>query len=93
MNYPRPSWPYLPPPSPPHSTEIEHRLTVIETIQHERLLVNEERRQKIDADLHSILSRLNWYERAILAMGGVLQILAQDKYPAIAAALKRVLAP
>ncbi len=30
MNYPPPSWHSWPPPSPPHSTELEHRLTKLE---------------------------------------------------------------
>ena len=91
MKYPPRNWPPSPPPS--HSTEIEHRLTTIEIIQEERLGVNEERRQKLDSDLRSILSRLSWHERAILVMGGILQILMQDKYPILAEALTRALHP
>ena len=91
MKPPSRNWPPSPPPS--HSTEIEHRLTAIEIIQDERLTVNDERRQKVDSDLRSILSRLSWHERAILVMGGILQILMQDKYPLLAEVLKRALHP
>ena len=91
MNYPPRSWPQSPPQS--HSTEIEHRLTTLEIVQDERMAINEERRQRLDGDLRSILSRLSWHERAILVMGGVLQILLQDKYPALAEMLRRALHP
>lgn len=69
------SLPPSPPPSPSHSVEIEHRLTV------------QEQRQD------HIAYRLSLHERAILALAGAIYVLAQDKLPAIAAAIVGVVKP
>lgn len=76
MSFPPPNWPHWLPHSPPHSTEIEHRLTELEVASR-------------DVDRHE--KRLNLHEKALLIIGGLLQILMQDKYPAIAKLLKEVL--
>lgn len=70
-----PSLPPLPPRSPSHSIEIEHRLTVQEQ-RHEHMAY-----------------RLSLHEKAILALAGGLYVLAQDKLPAIAAAIVGVVKP
>jgi hypothetical protein len=81
MKYPPTSWPPSPPHWPQHSTkEIEHRLTVLET--------------EAEADSEQIEQhdrRLNLHEKAILAIGAVLQILMQEKYPKLAELIKQVL--
>ncbi len=81
MRYPHTSWPPSPPHWPQHSPqEIEHRLTVVET----HIEVDEERIEAHDR-------RLNLHEKAILAIGVVLQILMQDKYPKLAELIKQAL--
>ena len=84
-----PSYPPLPTPS--HSNELEHRLTVVETIQVERARTNEERQKDTESRLDAHDRRLNLHEKAILAICGVLQILMQDKYPAMAELIKGLL--
>lgn len=81
MSYPPISWPPLPPHLHQHSTkELEHRLTVLET---------EAKADSEQIEQHD--RRLNLHEKAILAIGAVLQILLQDKYPKLAELIKQVL--
>jgi hypothetical protein len=75
MSFPPHGWPNWPPPSPQHSTEVEHRLTHLEGVtgkvdKHER--------------------RLNLHEKAILGIGAILQVLMQDKYPAVAKVIREI---
>ena len=81
MSYPPTSWPPSHPPLHHHSSkELEHRLTVLET--------------EAEADTDRIEQhdrRLNLHEKAILAIGVVLQILLQDKYPKLAELIKQAL--
>ena len=88
MKYPPQSWPWSQPASLPHSTEVEHRLTVVETIQEERLKTNERRHSDITELFERHDRRLNLHEKAILGLGALLQVLMQDKYPALAALIK-----
>lgn len=71
----------------PHSTEVEHRLTVVENDHAHQGDWNEATDQQLEA--HD--RRLNLHEKAILAIGAVLQILMQDKYPTLAALIKAAL--
>ena len=86
----------MPPNSPPyhtpsHSNEIEHRLTVVETTQIERWRANRKIQQDTTDKIEAHNRRLNLHEKAILAIGAVLQILMQDKYPKLAELLKGLL--
>lgn len=74
MSYPPQSWQPSQTPSHQHSTEVEHRLTVLE-----------ERR---DSDLTRVNDRMTLHERAILALASGLYIVAQDRFPQIAAAIR-----
>lgn len=87
MKYQRPNWPYSPALSPQHSTEVERRLTMSEANQAWQDEINEDTKDKLEA--HD--RRLNLHEKAILAIGAVLQILMQDKYPTLAAVIKAML--
>ena len=70
--------------SPSHSLEVEHRLTTRE-IEHQRLIVaHEDQSEQIEA----IRKKLALHEKTILAILGLLEIVFQDKYPAVAALLK-----
>lgn len=87
MRYPQQSWQPSPQPWPQHSTEIEHRLTVVETVlDHET-----EARETQDAKLQSQDRRLNLHEKAILGIIAVLQILMQERYPKLAELLKSLM--
>ena len=80
-----------PSPRPSHSNEIEHRLTVVETTQIERWRSNSQLQQDMTNKIDAQDRRLNLHEKAILAIGAVLQILLQDKYPKLAELIKQVL--
>lgn len=63
-----------------HSNEVEHRLT----------------RQEWETEHHSETleahaKKLSLHEKAILGILGLLQIVLQDKYPALAALIKGLL--
>ena len=88
MKYPPQSWPWSQPASLQHSTEVEHRLTVVETLQAERREANEVLQDAVEARLTAHDRRLNLHEKAILGLGALLQVLMQDKYPALAALIK-----
>ena len=63
-----------------HSNEVEHRLTRQEwELEH-----HQER-------LEEHAKKLSLHEKAILGILGLLQIVLQDKYPAIAAIIKGLL--
>lgn len=78
------------PPSPmqSHSNELEHRITIVETLQQERMTANEAVKQELSDRLSSMDRRINLHEKAILGIGALLQVLMQDKYPALADLLK-----
>lgn len=78
---------YQPLPTLSHSNEVEHRITVIENDHEHQSDWNDE----TDKHLENHDKRLNLHEKAILAIGAVLQILMQDKYPALAALIKAAL--
>lgn len=63
--------------SPSHSLEAERRMTIGEV----------ERRQQAE-QIEAIRKKLSLHEKAILGILGLLQIVFQDKYPAVAALLK-----
>lgn len=65
------------PQSPPSSLDLE-------TVQ--RLT-----RLEIKADRHT--AKLSLHERAILGLAGALYVLAQDKFPLVAAAIRGLLIP
>lgn len=79
-------------PSPStHSTEIEHRLTVVEVRQEDRQDSNEDRWATADKRLSAVETRMSLHEKAILAIAGVLQVVLQDKYPKLAQLLKNLM--
>ena len=82
---------FPPSPTPSHSNEIEHRLTVVETTQIERWRANRKIQQDTTDKIEQHDRRLNLHEKAILAIGAVLQILMQEKYPKLAEIIKQVL--
>jgi hypothetical protein len=66
--------------SPSHSVEIERRITI----------------QEVHTEAHgdrlaAVEKRMSLHEKAILAIAAVLQVVLQDKYPALAALLKGLL--
>ena len=66
--------------TPSHSNEVEHRLTrrEWEAEDHEDRLTEVEK-------------KLSLHEKAILGILGLMQIVLQDKYPALAAIIKGLL--
>ena len=89
---------------PSHSTDLEHRITVVESEQtHQKELSKdryenvvesaEELDEKYEAKTEALSKRLSLHEKAILVLAGALQILAQDKYPALGAIIRRMLVP
>ena len=67
-----------------HSNEVEHRVTHTEASL-ERL---RERHDDLREAHERHTEKLSLHEKAILAIAGVLYIMAQDKFPAIAAIIK-----
>lgn len=70
--------------TPSHSNDLEHRITHTE-YQVERL---REIHDELREDHEAVSEKLSLHEKAILAIAGVLYIMAQDKFPAIAAIIK-----
>lgn len=77
MSYPHQSWPPSPPPWP-QDQNLEHRLTRVEVIQEQHESNHEEHFETTDDHRN----RLNFHERLILIIVGVLSVLLQDKLPA-----------
>lgn len=67
-------------PTQSHSIETEHRLTKLE--------VRQESHDQIEDRLEAISKRMALHEKAILGILGLLQVVLQDKYPALAAIIK-----
>ncbi len=67
-------------PTQSHSIETEHRLTKLE--------VRQETHAEIEDRLEAISKRMALHEKAILGILGLLQVVLQDKYPALAAIIK-----
>ena len=84
MRYQPPNWPWSPPGSQPHSTEVEHRLTVTEAAREHQ----DEWNEATEARLERHDRRLNLHEKAILGLGAALQVVLQDKYPWVAGLIK-----
>lgn len=81
MSYPPHDWP----PSQMHSPiDLERRLTRLEDTAE----LHEELHEEHKESTGKLLDRMSWHERAILAIIGAMQILVQDKYPALAKLLK-----
>lgn len=91
-------------PQQSHSNEIEHRLTKVEHEQESASEINEQRHEGLIEKHDELLARmkrkheqvskrLSLHEKAILALATALQVLAQDKYPAIAKAIRGILFP
>lgn len=60
-----------------HSLEVERRLTMAEVEQKQQ-----------DEELQALRKKLALHEKAILGILGLLQVVFQDKFPAVAALLK-----
>ncbi len=84
MSYPPQSWPPLQPQYPPSDPQTEHRLTVLEVVTNHHEKAHEEHYDTTDKHRE----RMNFHERLILLMCGVLSIVLQDKWPKLAALLK-----
>lgn len=69
------------------STELE-RLTRAEAALERLGEIHDELREDHEQVSQSHSEKLSLHEKAILAMAGVLYIMAQDKFPAIAAIIK-----
>lgn len=67
-------------PTQSRSIETEHRLTKLE--------VRQESHDQIEDRLEAISKRMALHEKAILGILGLLQVVLQDKYPALAAIIK-----
>lgn len=67
-----------------HSNELERRVTHTEASVERLREIHDELRE--DHERHS--EKLSLHEKAILAIAGVLYIMAQDKFPVLAAIIK-----
>jgi hypothetical protein len=73
------------PPSPMHSPiDLERRLTKLEDTAEHHEALHEDHKESAG----KLKDRMSWHERAILGIIGVIQILAQEKYPALVKLLK-----
>ncbi len=72
---------------PHHPVEVEHRFTVLEQTVESHSELHDAHRETQNS--HG--QRLSLIERAILGAYGSLYILAQDRFPELAALLKRML--
>jgi len=84
-----PGWTNWPQPSQHSPIDLEHRLTSLESTTEQHGELHEESDRQISA--HD--RRLNLHEKAILGIFALLQVLMQDKYPALAEAIKKVVMP
>lgn len=66
------------------SLEVERRMTIGEM---ERLQFKEDQKEQAE-QIEALRKKLALHEKAILGILGLLQIVFQDKYPAVAALLK-----
>ena len=96
------NWQHWQQPSPPHSVEIEHRLTSVETTLEHAQEACEDRHEegsdtikqvdsKHEAKHEAIAKRMSLLEKAVLALAAAMQVIAQDKYPALAKAIRGIL--
>lgn len=67
-----------------HPLELERRLTKLEDAAEHHGELHDEHREAAG----KLQGRMNWHERCIVTIVGVLQILLQDKYPALVKILK-----
>lgn len=67
-----------------HSLEVERRMTIGEM---ERLQFKADQQEQAE-QIEALRKKLALHEKAILGILGLLQIVFQDKYPAVAALLK-----
>lgn len=81
MSYPQQSWPPWQQPSPQHSPiDLEHRLTSLEAIAEHHGDLHEGH----ESSDRALEKRISLHEKAILGILGLLNIVLQDKYPALA---------
>lgn len=71
-----------------HSNELEHRVTHTEASLERLREIHDELREDHERTSAQHSEKLTLHEKAILAIAGVLYIMAQDKFPAIAAIIK-----
>ena len=71
-----------------HSNELEHRVTKAESLVERLAEIHDELREDHERVAESHTAKLSLHEKAILGIAGVLYILAQDKFPMIAAIIK-----
>ena len=93
MNSNWPPWFRQSPSNETHSNEIEHRLTSIEHNVESLDEAHDEAQEQLKEKHEQLQKRLSLHEKAILALAGFLQILAQDKYPQIAKLIRGILIP
>jgi hypothetical protein len=66
--------------------DLERRLTKLEDTAEHHEALHEDHKESAG----KLKDRMSWHERAILGIIGVIQILAQEKYPALVKLLKGV---
>ncbi len=72
---------------PHHPVEVEHRFTLLETAVEHHSEQHDAHRETQSA--HG--QRISFLEKVILALAGAIFIIAQEKFPEVAALLKRIL--
>jgi hypothetical protein len=87
------NWPHWQPPSPSHSVEIEHRLTTVENDLENVAERHEEQHELLESKQEALSKRMALHEKATLVLAGAVQVLAQDKYPALAKIIRGILSP
>lgn len=75
-------------PTPSHSLELERRITTAEAGVERLQEIHDELREDHERISQSHGDKLSLHEKAILAIAGILYIMAQDKFPALAAIIK-----
>jgi len=86
-----PRWP--PQSQPLHSVEIEHRLTIVESDLEHVAESHEEKHEELEAKHAALTKRMSLHEKATLVLAGAVQVLAQEKYPALARIIRSILTP
>lgn len=74
--------------TPSHSLELERRVTTTEASVERLRELNHDLREDYEKTAQQHSDKLSLHEKAILAIAGVLYVMAQDKFPAIAAIIK-----
>ena len=74
--------------TPSHSLELERRITTVEADAERLREVHDDLREDHERISQQHSDKLSLHEKAILAIASILYIMAQDKFPALAAIIK-----